>query len=166
MATSDTHEFRPQAVNHIGIQVRNCEKVIETWERMFGIGPWRIREINHKNAEGEPVTTKLAFADLGGISMALIEPPEGGSKFLDTHGEGLHHLGFYVDDVDGEVANLSEQGAKVTMHQPGVCAYLDSSGPGGVIFEVMREPEFPEDEWRYYKPNPTSHTEPSKRQDT
>jgi hypothetical protein len=48
MVTSDTHEFRPQAVNHIGFQVKNCEEVIETWQRMFGIGPWRISEVNHR----------------------------------------------------------------------------------------------------------------------
>lgn len=141
MVSSKTHEFRPKAVNHIGIQVKNCEKVIETWERMFGIGPWRIREVNHTDAEGKTVTTRLAFADLGGVLMALVEPPEGRSEFLDTHGEGLHHLGFFVDNVDDEVANLSEQGAKILMHQPGVNAYLDSGGPGGVIFEVMREPK-------------------------
>jgi len=141
MGSSDTHGFRPKSVDHIGIHVRDCEAVIENWERMFGIGPWRIRDIESTDAEGNTLTTRLAFADLGGVLMALVQPPEGRREFIDAHGEGLHHIGFFVDDVDGETANLEAQGAKTIMHQPGVNAYLDSGGPGGVIFEVMSKPE-------------------------
>ena len=39
MEKGGTHKFQLKTVDHIGIHVRDCEKVIETWERMFGIGP-------------------------------------------------------------------------------------------------------------------------------
>jgi len=60
------------------------------------------------------------------------------SKFIDTWGEGVHHLGFYVDDVDKETAKLVSEGATLLIHDPGRFAYLDAGGPGGAIFELMQ----------------------------
>ena len=81
---------------------------------------------------------RLAFAYLGEVEIELIQPPEGRRKFIDTHGEGLHHWGFFVDDLDGETANLVTQGATIIAQQSGSWVYLDCGGPGGVIFELMK----------------------------
>ena len=143
MANSETHKFKLETVDHIGIVVRDCEKVTETWERMFGIGPWAfITSAGVTDAEGNPIEVKFAFAYLGDLEIELIQVVKGKilhSEFLETHGEGLHHLGFFVDDVDGEAANRVAQGAKIIMQKPGEWIYLDCSGPGGVIFELMRK---------------------------
>jgi len=139
MADSETPKFKLETVDHIGIVVRDCEKVIETWERMFGIGPWAIREMSGTTPEGKTVTAKVAFAYMGDLEIELIQISKGKtlhSEFLETHGEGLHHLGFFVDDVDGEAASLVAKGAKVIVQNPG-WIYLDCGGPGGVIFELM-----------------------------
>ncbi len=138
MADSENHKFKLETVDHIGIHVRDCEKVIETWGRMFGIGPWAIREMSGTTPEGKTVTTKLTFAYTdNGVELELIQPAEGYTKFIDTHGEGLHHWGFFVDDVDGEAARLVEKGATIVQQRPGQWIYLDCGGPGGVIFELM-----------------------------
>ncbi len=74
--------------------------------------------------------------------MSLFNAHEGRifqSRFLDTWGEGLHHVGFYVDDVDAVVKELTGKGAKLLIHDPGNFAYLDAGGPGGAIFEFMRK---------------------------
>jgi len=139
MGDSETPKFKLETVDHIGIVVRDCEKVIETWERMFGIGPWAIREMSGTTPEGKTVTAKVAFAYMGDLEIELIQIIKGKtlhSEFLETHGEGLHHLGFFVDDVDGEAASLVAKGAKVIVQNPG-WIYLDCGGPGGVIFELM-----------------------------
>jgi methylmalonyl-CoA/ethylmalonyl-CoA epimerase len=83
----------------------------------------------------------MAFAYLGPVQIELVQCTEGRifqSRFLETWGEGLHHLGFYVDDLEAEVAKLVEGGAKLFIHDPGHFAYLDSGGPGGAIFELMQ----------------------------
>jgi len=141
MADSETREFRLETVDHIGIVVKNCEKVIETWERMFGIGPWTFTTNTGTDAEGNPIEAKLAFAYMGDLELELIEIVKGKilhSEFLEEHGEGLHHLGFFVDDVDGEAANRVAEGAKIIIQNPGQWVYLDPGGPGGVIFELMQ----------------------------
>jgi methylmalonyl-CoA/ethylmalonyl-CoA epimerase len=132
-----------KSVDQIGIVVKDIEPVMQSWSRLFGIGPWTMREMNGKNDEGKPVKVKLAFASLGTVQIELIQPVEGRifhSEFLDVRGEGLHHLGFYVDDVDVEAANLVKAGCRVLSTLPGRYAYMGTNEPGGVIFEVIKKP--------------------------
>ena len=131
-------------LNQIGIVVQDSEKVMESWTSLFGIGPWRTLSWDITGLDGRPAKVKLCFADLGGVQLELIEPVEGRifhSQHLEEHGEGLHHLGFYVDDVDAEAGKVVAVGGEVLSTMPGRFAYMDTGGPGGVIFEVIRRPE-------------------------
>jgi methylmalonyl-CoA/ethylmalonyl-CoA epimerase len=86
----------------------------------------------------------MAFAYIGPLQIELVQCTEGRifqSRFLNAWGEGVHHIGFYVDDVDAEVKNLVSQGVKLFIHDPGRFAYLDAGGAGGAIFELMQRPE-------------------------
>ena len=124
-------------MNHIGIVVKDCDKVIESWSALFGMGPWTFREMG-----GGSVKLRVGVAHLGDIRIELIQPVEGKilhADYLEEHGEGLHHLGFYVDDVDAAAASLVEQGAKKLIDNPGNYVYVDTNEPGGVIFEIMGE---------------------------
>ncbi|MBL7208855.1 MAG: VOC family protein [Dehalococcoidia bacterium] len=141
MASPGTHKLQLNTVDQVSIAVKDIDKVAESWSSMFGIGPWTYTDIGGADAKGRPWKARLAFAYLGPLQIELVQPVEGRifqSRFLDTFGEGLHHLGFYVDDVDGEASNLVARGAKLLLTDPGNFAYLESGGPGGVIFELMR----------------------------
>lgn len=141
MASPGTHKLQLNTVDQVSIAVKDIDKVAESWSSMFGIGPWTYTDIGGADAKGRPWKARLAFAYLGPLQIELVQPVEGRifqSRFLDTFGEGLHHLGFYVDDVDGEASNLVARGAKLLITDPGNFAYLESGGPGGVIFELMR----------------------------
>ena len=139
MGSTSPHKFQAKSVGQIGILLKgDPEEVSAQWERMFGIGPWAIRDMSHTTPEGKTLTTRLAFAYLGEVEIELIQPPEGRRQFIDTHGEGLNHWGFFVDDLEGETANLVAQGATIVAQQPGSWVYLDCGGPGGVIFELMK----------------------------
>jgi len=141
MASPGTHKLQLKTVDQVSIAVKDIDEVIESWSSMFGIGPWTYTDIGGTDAKGRPWKARLAFAFLGPLQIELVQPVEGRifqSRFLDTFGEGLHHLGFYVDDVDGEASNLVARGAKLLLTDPGNFAYLESGGPGGVIFELMR----------------------------
>ena len=132
--------FKAKSIDQIGIVVKDIDKVIETWSSMFGIGPWAFRDIDAIDAEGHPIKVRRAFANLGPLQFELMQPVEGRppiSEFLDTHGEGVHHLCFFVDDVEAEVANLVEQGAKIIETVQGRYAHIDTGGPGGIIFELL-----------------------------
>ncbi len=141
MAYSESRKAKLETVNQIGIVVKDCEKVIESWERMFGIGPGIVITNTGTDSEGNPLEMKLAFAYMGDLEFELIEVVKGKilhSEFLEEHGEGLHHLGCFVDDVDGAATDLAEQGVEIMLQRPGQFVYLDTRSPGGVIFEPQR----------------------------
>ncbi len=62
------------------------------------------------------------FSKAGELDIKLIEPSDRESPLVDflKRGEGLHHLGYKVDDVTGSLADLKEKGVRVTAEpQPG-----------------------------------------------
>ena len=135
------YPLQPKSVDQIGIVVRDIDKVIASWSELFGIGPWTFLNIDTKDSKGRPGKARLAFTRLGSMPLELLQPLEGGSvysEFLDKCGEGLHHISFVVDNLEGESNNLIAQGARVLSSEPGVYAYLET-GPGGVIFELLQK---------------------------
>ena len=143
MAGNATPALTLQAVDQVSFAVKDIDHTIEAWSSMYGLGPWTFAENGGKDAKGRPWKIRMAFAYLGPVQIELVQCTEGRifqSRFLDTWGEGLHHLGFYVDDLDAQVEKLVAKGAKLFVHDPGRFAYLDSGGPGGAIFELMQRP--------------------------
>ncbi len=141
--SSSTHRFQPKMVDQISYAVKDIDAVIKAWSSLYDIGPWTFKENGGTDAKGRPWKIRMAFADIGPVQIELVQCTEGRifqSRFLDSWGEGLHHIGFYVDDVDAEAANLVAQGAKLFIQDPGNFAYLDAGGAGGAIFELMKRP--------------------------
>jgi len=144
MGSKNVHKFQVGEVAQISYAVKDIDRVVEKWSSLYGIGPWSYAENGGVDAKGRPWKVRMAFAYVGPLQIELVQPLEGRifqSRFLETWGEGLHHIGFYVDDVDAEVANLVEQGARLFVHDPGRFAYLDGGGAGGAIFELMQRPK-------------------------
>jgi len=132
-----------KSVDQISYAVQDIDEVIKKWSTLYGMGPWTFRENGGADAKGRPWKIRMAFTYIGPVQIELVQCTEGRifqSKFIDKCGEGLHHLGFYVDDVDAEAKKLIEKGAKLLIQDPGNFAYLDAGGPGGAIFELMRRP--------------------------
>jgi len=122
--------------------VRDIDKTVEAWSRLYSFGPWTYQENGGLDAKGRPWKIRMAFAYIGGVEIELIQCIEGRifqSRFLDTWGEGVHHIAWQVDDVDEEVKKLVAKGAKLFVHDPGRFAYLDGGGAGGAIFELQQK---------------------------
>lgn len=108
----------------IGVLVKDLEDYLERLENIFGIGPFRIaeyppqdevavREYHGKNGDFK---AKFCFYDLGNIELELIQPLEGESiwqDFIDTHGPGIHHIKFEVEDHGPIQKHLKEYGYEI-----------------------------------------------------
>ncbi len=139
---SPSQQFQAKSIGQISYAVKDIDKTIESWSKLYGMGPWTFRENSGVDAKGRPWKARLAFAHVGPVELELVQCIEGRifqSRFLDTWGEGIHHIGFYVDDVEAEFNKLVAQGAKVFVHDPGRFAYLDAGGVGGAIFELIQK---------------------------
>ena len=87
--------FEVKGIHHFGFVVKNLDATLKKWEALFG-----IKAEIHENPD---LNVRLALLNIGGINFVLNESTKAGSrweKFLETHGEGLEHVAFVVDDID------------------------------------------------------------------
>lgn len=126
-------------VDQIGIVVKDVEATMRFYEKMFGIEPFPAVEF-----EMGPAKLKISMVQFGEMQIELIQVLEGEnihSKFLEEKGEGVHHLGFFVTDVEKELARLEKHGIKVLERGEafGVkFAYLDTERTLSVIIELLQ----------------------------
>ena len=142
--------FNPGEYHHVGVVVRDIKKTIEYLEALgigtFGMpdGSPYVEESFEGMLHGRPVEWKLriSYARVGNSELELLEPCGGESvhqEFLDSRGEGLHHIGYLVDDVPAEIAKLAEHGIEVLTSGAGEAAsfaYFETGAVGGIIIEV------------------------------
>ncbi len=133
-------------VGQIGVVVEDVDRTIAFYESTFGLGPWDIREVGAPNVwdrgQEKPIKARLGFATLGQVELELIQVLEGDSfhlEFLRQHGEGIHHVGFFVRDFQAKLEQAQAMGFEVLQMDPfrQAYAYLDTRQPGGIIFELI-----------------------------
>ena len=133
---------------HVGVVVRTPENVIERLSYL-GIGPFAPPPIPRWIGEicfrGKPSKAKMkAFiGNAAEVDIELLQPLAGETpyqEFLDRRGDGIHHLAFNIDDLDGVVASFVKNGANVIFNgnwEGGGFAYLDL-GLNDLIFEAVQ----------------------------
>jgi methylmalonyl-CoA/ethylmalonyl-CoA epimerase len=155
MQAEDAQEVKLPGVGQIGVVVRDLDMTMEYYSSNFGIGPWRIVEIDHSTgsplAQKPPWKARAAFAQLGPVELELLQIVEGRpihSEFLERNGEGLHHLGFFVsnEEMDNIMEEMAGKGIGILQGgKTGIMgrrnAYLDTEETGGVIFELIHRPD-------------------------
>ena len=141
--------FEPSRLCQIGIVVKNIDETIKYYEKAFGFGPFEIRQVDYPDAtyygEVAGYRGKRAFFNLGPIQIELIELIDGKTiheAFLKEKGEGIHHIGFEVDNLEKSKMNAEKAGFKVTQSftrpDRSGFGYLDTDKVGGVIFELIQ----------------------------
>ena len=105
----------------INIVVADIELAAEKWAEILGIEKPEIY-VNHLEGNehytyrGEPISCDLNVAniDMGNFVLELHQPiggPSSFQEFLDTHGNGVHHIGFEVgSDRDKVIEDLAAAG--------------------------------------------------------
>ncbi len=136
-------------VYQLGYVVRDIEKTCAFYEATYGVGPFTvIPEVDMDGAilRGTPVETriKVAFAKSANVEIEFIQPLHGKNlytEFLDAKGDGIHHLGFVVDDMNSWKAQFAARGFEPVFHRDmGVMefAYFDTSAVGGLMLELLQ----------------------------
>jgi catechol 2,3-dioxygenase-like lactoylglutathione lyase family enzyme len=96
---------------------------------------------------GEPsdAQAKLAFFDLGGVQLELIQPLGGNSTWqegLDKSGEGVHHLAFWVEGMQRSVDFLKTHDIPMVQRGDmgeGQYVYCDAQDKLGVVVELLEK---------------------------
>lgn len=135
-------------IDQVGVVVKDLDTAMKYYTSSFGIGPFRVIESSFTDMTlyGKPADfkIKMAFADMGPVSLELIQVIKGPTiyeEFLVNRGEGLHHLGCYITNMEEELKKCREAGINIL--QSGAAgkvkfAYLDTENIGGVILELIQ----------------------------
>ncbi|MBN1934765.1 MAG: VOC family protein [Anaerolineae bacterium] len=147
---TQSQAFGSNIVCQIGLIVRDIEKMSLAYADLFGVDAprWFLTDTvdqAHTVYHGQTTEAraKLAFFNLGQVSLELIEPVGGPStwqEFLDTHGPGVHHIAFQIKGMDEQIAILESKGMQLVQrgdYTGGRYAYVDGAGQIAVILELL-----------------------------
>jgi methylmalonyl-CoA/ethylmalonyl-CoA epimerase len=120
-------------LDHVAVLVRSTDDALRFYRDHLGLTV-------HSSEEIPIPPVRLTYLDAGNAFVQLVEPLEGDSdlaKWLEAHGEGLHHICFGVDDVAGAVSALSDDGSPVVLGtgRGRVSGFVTTSGGNGVRIE-------------------------------
>ncbi len=134
----------------IGLVVRDIERTAKIYADVFGMDVPNViitdtEDVAHTKLRGAPTQAraKLAFFQMGNVSLELIEPigePSTWKEFLDEHGEGVHHIAFQIKGMDRALAYLDSKDIPVIQrgdYTGGRYAYVDGAPSLGVVLELL-----------------------------
>lgn len=103
-----------QKIDHLGIAVKNLDEAVAYYERTLGI------KCEHRE---EVMSQKVitAFFNVGESHLELLEPtsPESPiAKFLEKFGEGIHHVAFGTNDIEGQLKKAADSGCQLIHQKP------------------------------------------------
>jgi catechol 2,3-dioxygenase-like lactoylglutathione lyase family enzyme len=134
----------------VALVVRDIERTARAFAEVFGmeVPAVRVTETADQTQiryRGRPTAgrAKLAFFQMGQVSLELIEPFGGPSTWqeaLDAHGEGVHHIAFRVGNMKETLAFLESRKIPVVQtgeFKGGRYAYVDSHPALKVLLELL-----------------------------
>jgi methylmalonyl-CoA/ethylmalonyl-CoA epimerase len=129
-----------EKIDHIGIAVKNLENSIPFYRDQLGMVFEGTEEIAEQRV-------RVAFLKVGQSRIELLEPTTPDSpvaKFLEKHGEGIHHLAYEVEDIEQALRDLAAQGVQLVDKLPrrgahgSRIAFLHPRASGGVLTEICQ----------------------------
>jgi len=126
-------------LHHVGVAVENVEEAAKLYQEMFGC---KLSDLKERGG------LRAIFAYVGGDEVELLEdhrPDTPIGAFLKTHGEGIHHISFEVEDIEAalreaKAQGLASEGEKSRIGIHGVpIAFLKPEGTRGVLIELCQK---------------------------
>jgi methylmalonyl-CoA/ethylmalonyl-CoA epimerase len=134
----------------VGIVVKNADRMAKKLSDVTGLEvPATIITDDHEKAHTQfrgapsPAKAKLIIFNMGQIAIEIIEPIGGPStwrEFLETHGEGVHHIAFTVADAARAADELSAKAIPTVqsgVFEGGKYIYVDGEKELHVILELL-----------------------------
>jgi methylmalonyl-CoA/ethylmalonyl-CoA epimerase len=135
-------------VDHIGIACRDLAASIDFYHRAYGFEVFH-EEVNEQQGVREAMLRINGTDDGGATYLQLLEPIRPDSpiaKFLETHGEGVHHVAFGTADVEAETAAVTGTGVRALYPEPrrgtfgSRINFLHPKDCQGILTELIQSP--------------------------
>ncbi len=128
-------------IDHIAIAVNDLDAAVDYYKKAFGA------EIHHREvveSDGvEEALLKVAESYIQLTAATRDDSPI--AKFLEKRGEGLHHVGYRVDDCAAALQAMVDAGATPIDETPRpgsrgtTVAFIHPKGSLGTLIELVQE---------------------------
>jgi methylmalonyl-CoA/ethylmalonyl-CoA epimerase len=142
-------------LDHVGIACRDLRRAIDMYRETFGLGVLSLEENEEQGVREAMLAVGLAGAtgagpgSLGVGYIQLLEPlspdtPVG--RFIARRGEGIHHVGYGVANIEEALATVAGTGIRLVDERPrhgsmgASIAFLHPADLGGVLTELVQPP--------------------------
>lgn len=126
-------------LDHTAIAVRDLDEAIDGYAAKYNVAPL-YREVVESQGVEE------AMLPVGGSFIQLLMPlgpdtPVG--RFVETRGEGLHHVAFAVVNIEASIEHLETTGAALIDHHPRIggrgarIAFVHPKDLTGTLIELV-----------------------------
>ena len=142
--TFDTLGLPPSKVHHVAVIVRDLDAALRFYSEQLRIPVDVVMPIDSDGV-------RIAFLPVGESNIELVEPTRsdtGVARFLESRGEGFHHVCLEVDDVAAELERLAAAGIELIDAKPrrgaeGPVAFIHPRSCHGVLVELIEAPGGP-----------------------
>ncbi|TMK57237.1 MAG: methylmalonyl-CoA epimerase [Actinobacteria bacterium] len=129
-------------IDHVAIVVHDLEAAIDDYRRTFGC------EVEHREfVERDGVEEALLpVADSYVQLLRPTRPDSAVAKFLEKNGEGLHHVGYRVENCAAALEQVKAAGHRVIDEEPRpgsrgtIVAFVHPKAIHGTLIELVEEP--------------------------
>lgn len=124
-------------LHHVGIVVKDLDATMKTYGGMLGAGPVNLME-------NKEIKLRKADYKVGGSMLEFFEGSPGSmfGEWLAKNGEGIHHIAYEVEDIEGELKKQAGLGVTLIDKEPRVIpgakiAFIGPEGASGVMIEMV-----------------------------
>jgi len=131
-------QARPGRVHHVAVVVRDLEAALGFYRDRLGLPVELVLSI-------ESDGVRIGFLPVGESKIELVEPTDqttGVARFLESRGEGFHHVCLEVADLASELERLAADGIELIDAAPrrgaeGPVAFVHPRSCHGVLVELI-----------------------------
>jgi methylmalonyl-CoA epimerase len=128
-------------IDHVAIAVKDLEAAIDYYERAFGATVDHREIVERDGVEEALLKVAESYVQL----LTPTRPDSPVAKALEKRGEGLHHIGYRVDDCQAALDAMIAAGATAidSAPRPGsrgtTVAFIHPKGSFGTLIELVQE---------------------------
>lgn len=128
-------------VDHVGVAVLDLETAVMEYGRAFGVEPDHRERVEDQGVEEVLFKVGTSYIQL----LGAIGPDTPVGRFLAKRGEGVHHIGYRVEDLAATLERLRASGAALIDDHPRPgsrgtsVAFVHPRSFRGVLIELVQE---------------------------
>jgi methylmalonyl-CoA epimerase len=125
-------------IHHVAVIVRDLETSLGLYRDKLGLEVESVMDMAYDHV-------MIGFLPVGETKIELVQPTDdttGSARFLETRGEGFHHVCFEVPDIQAALDNLAAAGLTLVDATPrkggeGPVAFIHPKSCHGVLVELI-----------------------------